>query len=407
MKLKDYLKSQLDKRNAELAKLRDALVNSNDVEERKSINETITNVDAEIRELEVQINNIDLPASEQRGLNLSTVGSNVTEGAEEDVYSSIAYRKAFMKAILTRSRVDFRADQTTMTTDSGVSTVIPTNLANYIMEKFEQLGVIYNLVTKTSYPVGQTIPTDSAKPVATWVGEGASSDSQKKTLGGVITFSHFKLRCEIRYTEEVNTMTLPMFEALFVKQVSEAMLRAIEGAIVDGNGTTAPQGILTAGAPSGQALEIASDAGLTYKLLCDVEATIPTQYEATTKWVMTKKTFMAFMAMTDANGQPIARVNYGIGGRPERTLLGREVVLYIPQTGSKLGNYADTVEADTIVAFLVDFGDYVLNTNYNLGIQNAIDWDNEDHKTKAVLACDGKLLTVDSLITLTKKKAGV
>ena len=405
MKLKDYLKSQLDKRNAELAKLRDALVNSNDVEERKSINETITKIDAEIRELEVQINNIDLPASEQRGLNLRTVGTNTPEGAEEDVYSSIAYRKAFMKAILSGKPVDFRADQTTMTTDSGVNTVIPTNLANYIMEKWEQLGVIYNLVVKTSYPVGQTIPTDGVKPVATWVNEGASSDSQKKTLGGVITFSHFKLRCEIRYTEEVNTMTLSMFEALFVRQVSEAMLRAIEGAIVDGTGTTMPQGILGLKDVAPTKIEVGASDKLTYKLLCDVEGAIPTQYEATEKWVMTKKTFMQFMAMTDTAGQPIARVNYGISGRPERTLLGRDVVIYEPQAASNLGTYADTVSADTIFAFLVDFGEYVLNTNYNLGIQNAIDWDNEDHKTKAVLACDGKLLRTDSLITLTKKNS--
>lgn len=405
MKLKEYLKNLLDKRNAELVKLRDALVNSNDVEERKSINETITKLDAEIRELETQINDLDLPQSEQRGLNLRTVGTNVTEGADEDVYSSIAYRKAFMKAILSGKPVDFRADESTATTDTNISTVIPTNLANYIMTKFEQLGVIYNLVVKTSFPVGQTIPTDGVKPVATWVNEGASSDSQKKTLGGVITFSHFKLRCEIRYTEETATMTLPMFETLFVNQVSDAMLRAIEGAIVDGNGSTQPKGILNETAPSGQAIEVGASAGLTYELLCDVEAAIPVQYEATERWVMTKKTFMEFMKMTDTNGQPIARVNYGIGGRPERTLLGREVVLYIPQTGSKLNSYADTVSADTIFAFLVDFGDYILNTNYNLGIQNAIDWDNEDHKTKAVLACDGKLIRTDSLITLTKKNS--
>ena len=407
--MKNYLMKLLDKRRGELATLREALVNSDNAEERKNINESITNLDAEIRELETQINNLDLPQSEQRNLDLRTVGTNASNDAEEDVYGSLAYRKAFMKAILTRSKVDFRADESTKTTDTGVSTVIPTNLANYILEKFEQLGVIYNLVTKTNYPVGQTIPTDSTKPVATWVGEGASSDSQKKTLGGVITFSHFKLRCEIRYTEEVNTMTLPMFEALFIKQVSEAMLRAIEGAIIDGNGTTQPQGIMALKdvIPAERKIEVASDAGLTYKLLCDVEATIPVQYEATTKWCMTKKTFMSFMAMTDSNGQPIARVNYGINGRPERTLLGRDVVLYIPQPASNLGTYADSVTADTIFAFLVDFGDYVLNTNYNLGIQNAIDWDNEDHKTKAVLACDGKLIVSDSLITLTKKKATV
>ena len=403
--MKNKLKKLLERKQNNLKTLRDALVNSDNKEERASINESIDNLEEEIRSLEQMIADCDLPISERSNVALRTVGSNTSNNdGEEDVYSSLAYRKAFMKAILTRSKVDFRADESTATTDANISTVIPTNLANYIMEKWEQLGVIYNLVTKTSYPVGQTIPTDGAKPVATWVAEGASSDSQKKTLGGVITFSHFKLRCEIRYTEEVNTMTLPMFEALFIKQVSEAMLRAIEFAIVDGNGTSQPKGILKETPNEGQALSVAATDKLTYKLLCDVEAAIPTQYEATTKWCMTKKTFMAFMAMTDSNGQPIARVNYGIGGRTERTLLGRDVVLYIPQTGSTLGNYADTVTADTVFAFLFDFGDYILNTNYNLGIQNAIDWDNEDHKTKAVLACDGKAILKDSLITLTKKK---
>lgn len=403
--MKDKLKKLLERKQNNLKTLRDALVNSDNKEERASINESINNLEEEIRSLEQMIADCDLPISERSNVALRAVGSNTANNdGEEDVYSSLAYRKAFMKAILTRSKVDFRADESTATTDTNINTVIPTNLANYIMEKWEQLGVIYNLVTKTSYPVGQTIPTDGAKPVATWVAEGASSDSQKKTLGGVITFSHFKLRCEIRYTEEVNTMTLPMFEALFIKQVSEAMLRAIEFAIVDGNGTSQPKGILKETPNEGQALSVAATDKLTYKLLCDVEAAIPTQYEATTKWCMTKKTFMAFMAMTDSNGQPIARVNYGIGGRTERTLLGRDVVLYIPQTGSTLGNYADTVTADTVFAFLFDFGDYILNTNYNLGIQNAIDWDNEDHKTKAVLACDGKAILKDSLITLTKKK---
>ena len=286
-----------------------------------------------------------------------------------------------------------------------MNTIIPTNLVNQIIEKFEQLGKLYNLVTRTSYAVGQVIPTDGVKPVATWVSEGASSDSQKKTLGGTITFSHFKLRCEIRYSEEVNTMTLSAFEALFVKQVSEAMLRAIESAIVDGDGSTKPKGILMETPNEGQAISVEASGKLTYKLLTEVEAAIPEQYEATTRWVMNKKTFMAFIGMVDSAGQPIARINYGIGGAVERTLLGREVVLYTPQTASKLGTYSDTVTADTIFAFLADLGDYVLNTNYNLGIQNAVDWDNEDHKTKAVLACDGKMIVKDSLITLTKKKA--
>lgn len=206
-------------------------------------------------------------------------------------------------------------------------------------------------------------------------------------------------------TEEVANMTLSAFEALFVKNVSIAMLRAIEGAIVDGDGYGMPTGILAETTVSGQALEVAADGELDYALLCDAEAAVPAEKEAGAKWCMTKKTFMKFVGMVDDNGQPIARVNYGIDGKPERMLLGRDVVLYVPQSGSSMGNYADTVTADTLFAFIFDFADYTLNNNYDLGIQHKIDWDNEDHRTKAVAAYDGKVIDKTSLVTITKLAA--
>lgn len=416
MTFKEKLEKLLKAKNEQRDKLNAQLIESESKEERAAIGETLKALGDEIKQVEDLLATVDDPAPAAGGddgqRKFKPVAAQRMQGGakdeDDDVYSSIAYRKAFQQYMLNgKMPEEYRAS--TKTTDSNVSTVIPENLVNRILEKFEQLGVIYNLVTKTSFPVGQTIPVDGVKPVATWVGEGEGSTPQGKTLGAAITFTHFKLRCEIRYTEEVATMTLPAFENLFVKQVSEAMLRSIEQAIVDGAGTACPQGILAVAAniPEERKLTVAAGASnkLTYKLLCDAEAAIPVQYEGTAKWCMTKKTFMSFVAMTDSNGQPIARINYGINGKPERTLLGRDVVIYVPQTGSTLKNYEDAPSADALFAFIVDFGDYVLNENYNLGIQHAIDWDNEDHKTKAVLACDGKLIVTDSLVTLTKKGA--
>lgn len=411
-KLLKLLKAKQEQRDA----LNAQLINSDDKEERAQIGETLKALASEIAEVKGLIADVDEPAAGGEGEGddgqrkqfkpVATYGQRgATNTSDEDVHSSIAYRKAFQQYLASgKMPAEYRAS--TKTDDTNISSVIPTNLVNKILEKFEQLGVIYNLVTKTSFPVGQTIPVDGVKPTATWVAEGAGSTPQGKTLGATITFTHFKLRCEIRYTEEVATMALSMFETLFIKQVSEAMLRAIESSIVEGNGTSQPKGILTETAPTGQALTVAAGASnkLTYKLLCDAEAAIPVQYEGTAKWCMTKKTFMQFVGMTDSAGQPIARVNYGVAGKPERTLLGRDVVIYVPQKGSKLGSYEDAATSDIIFAFICDFGDYVLNENYNLGIKHAQDWDNEDHKTKAVLACDGKLIVKDSLVTLTKTK---
>lgn len=407
--MKEQLLKMLATKEEQRSKLQASLIDSETKEERSAINDTLVNLDNEMAELRAMIENCDKPKEERKdlGKEMFLGGKEFRNNEDVDMLESVEYRKAF-KSFIGNGTIDAKYRASTKTSDTGISVVIPTNLANYIQEKWEQLGVIYNLVTKTNYPVGQTIPVDGAKPTATWVVEGAGSTPQSKTLGTSIVFTHHKLRCEIRWTQEVDTMSLAMFENLFIKQVSEAMLRAIESAIVDGDGSGKPTGILNyaASISADRKISLADGATnkITYKTLCDMEAAVPTQYEATAKWCMTKKTFMQFVGMVDSQGQPIARVNYGLGGKPERTLLGRDVVLYVPQDGSKLGSYADSVTADTIIAFIADFGDYVLNTNYNLGIQHATDWDNEDHKTKAVLACDGKFLLSDSLVTLTKAK---
>lgn len=423
--MKDFLMKLINAKREEFKKLQERSDASNDLAEVRSIGATLKGLSKEIAEAEEQLRKIEDAEKEteenakktDEGRKMFLAGSmeSRTTVADEGT-SSLEYRKAFKKYIET-GKMEARADVTGKTTDTNVSTVIPENLITSILEQYEQLSVIYNLVTKTSYPVGQQIPVDGVKPTATWVGrntstpsnstsgEGASSDSQNKTLGASITFTHFKLRCEVRFTEEVMRMTLPAFEALFIKQVGEAMVRALEFAIVEGDGYGMPTGILNNTPATGQAITIAEDTNgtkLTYAKLVECEAALPTQYESGAKWFMTKKTFMAFIGMVDSNGQPIARVNYGIGGKPERTLLGRDVVLYVPQTGSKLKDFnSGNITEDTLVAFMFDPKDYVLNTNYDLGIQHAVDWDNEDHKTKAVMACDGKVIDKGSLVTLT------
>lgn len=298
---------------------------------------------------------------------------------------------------------EMRADATTKTT--AVTAAIPENLLNRIIEKIDAIGMILPLVTHTSYPVGQTIPTDSAKPTASWVSEGATSDAQAKGTLGSIVFGAFKLRCEIRMTQEVTVQTISSFETLFIKQVSEAMVKAIESKIVSADaGSASPTGILYRASGTDATITIAkgTTGKITYKTLCEAEAALPQQYEGGAKWFMSKKTFMQFVGMVDSNGQPIARVNYGIGGKPERMLLGREVVL----TGEYLADYTEaTATADVCFAFLFNPSDYVFNTSYDLGIQRKQDWDTEDHCVKAVMSVDGKVIDRNSLVKLVKAYA--
>jgi HK97 family phage major capsid protein len=372
---------------------------STDVAELRSLQGEVEAIDEEIRSLEALIAEINEESTNERTAAVNSeipgiVKSSSTE-VRTDETNDMEYRKAFQQFVANGTAIpaELRANATTKTTDIG--SAIPTVLVDRIVEKMESTGMILALVTKTSFASGVNIPTSAVKPVATWVGEGVGSDRQKKTTA-VITFTQFKLRCEIAMSMESGTMAISAFENAFVKNVVEAMVKAIELSIIDGAGTASPKGILKETPNDGQALDVTAPS---YAELVKAEAAIPQAYENNAVWVMTKKTFMSFVGMVDDVKQPIARTNYGIGGNPERTLLGRTVIL----CGDYLDSYSSTLAVGKVFAFIFNFSDYVLNTIYDMGIQKKQDWDTEDLLTKAVMAVDGKVVDKNSLVILKKK----
>lgn len=379
----------------------EALINEGKLEEANKKMEAVTELDKNFEaaaKAEANLRALSTPP-----LPLSGVGDGASFGRgddenEEDMYDSVEYRKAFMNYVLKGTAIPekFRnVSATTKTTDVG--SVISPTIVNRIVEKMESMGMILPLVTKTSYAAGATVPTSSVKPEATWVAEGGTSDKQKKATGQ-IDIKGYKLRCAISMTLETSVMSLQIFETVFVNSVSEAMVKAQEKAFIFGTGSGQPKGVLTETAESGCNIDIAANSDPTYQTLVEAEAALPLAYENGAVWNMTKKTFMKFVGMVDTNKQPIARVNYGIDGKPERTLLGRRVVLndYMTSLGA-------TINKDTVVAFLFDWSDYMFNTNYNMVVKSYEDNDTEDQITKAVMICDGKVIDKNSLVTVTKK----
>lgn len=415
---KKQLLALIAKKNTAKEALRAKIEGCEDVKELRSMQTEWNSLNDEIRELQAMadampdeqapaaappvaaIDEVDLRTKVVTGQIPSVV---VTNARAQEVRTAdtddMEYRKAFMSHVLRGTPIpnELRADAHTLTTD--VSSAIPTVLVNRIVERLESIGMILPLINRTSYAAGVQIPTSTVKPTATWVAEGASSDKQKKTTG-FISFSHFKLRCEISLSMEVGTMAISAFETTFVRQVSEAMVKQIESTILsNANGATSPRGIFAETPPTGQALTAAT---LTYDLLVTAEGALPQAYEGNAVWCMTKKTFMAFMGMVDQGGQPIARINYGIAGKPERYLMGRQVVL----CGDYMPSFSAALAAGTIFACLFNFNDYTLNTIYDMGVQRKQDWDTEGLLTKAVMSVDGKVVDNNSLVTIARA-AGV
>ncbi len=380
----------------------EALINEGKLAEGQAKMQEITDLDNKFENESKALANLNALKDNAKISNSAPVNKDnkIGEVDVEDFSNTTEYRKAFMNYATKGISIpgEFKnANANTKTTDVGA--VIPQTVLSKIIEKMESTGMILPLVTRTSYKGGVSIPTSSVKPVATWVAEGVGSDKQKKTTGS-ITFQYYKLRCAISNSLEVETMALDVFETTFINNVVEAMTKALEQAIITGTGTGQPKGILKEAVAAGQNIDITKAGKLEYKTLISAEAALPLAYESGAVWFMTKKTFMEFVGMVDLQGQPIARVNYGINGQADRTLLGRRVVL-----NDYMTSYDGTGATEHIFAFLFNPSDYVLNSNLNMTIKRYEDNETDDMVTKALMLVDGKVVDVNSLVTLTKKAA--
>jgi len=160
-----------------------------------------------------------------------------------DKYAAPEYRSVFMDYVqrgIKSETIEFRADATTGTGDIGA--VIPTTILDSIIEKMKDYGTIWSKINKTSIQGGVEQPTSALKPVATWTTPGTVSDKQKKTTGS-ITFSYHKLQCRVAVELIANTVALPIFEATIADNIYEAMIVALEQAIISGTGNGQPLGI--------------------------------------------------------------------------------------------------------------------------------------------------------------------
>lgn len=306
------------------------------------------------------------------------------------VYETPEYRDAFLQYVKDGTPIPAELRSDAVTTTGDVGALIPATTLNKVVEKLTTYGNIIPLVTRTAYKTGVAIPTSDVKPKAVWVAEGAGSEKQKKALGEIV-FAHYKLRCAVAVTLETEYMTMSAFEAALVDNMAEAMAVALEEAIIKGTGSGQPTGIIS-DTSKGTLLNVSR---IDYKALTQAEAALPQAYEAGSVWIMTKKTFMEFIGMTDTNGQPIARITAGIDGKPARFLLGRTVELcdYLP-------DYASTLKKTDVFAFIYRMKDYDLNTNFSVSMRVYEDHDTDDVIRKSIIVCDGKPVDYNSLVML-------
>ena len=402
MNMKEYLA----KRSA-LADEAQKLINEGKIEDANAKMKEIEKLDADFADAAKAEANLKALSNSAHSVSPVGTQNEKTNGTVEgwnskaEMYNSTEYRTAFMNYVLAGTAIPekFR-NSAAQTTTSEVGGVIPSTLIQQIVGKLENVGKFWEMITKTNFKGGVSIPVSNINLTAEWVSERSQSDTQEAPVGS-ITFTYHKLTCRVANSFEVDTVTLDIFEAYFVQKVSEAMIKKLEQGIFTGTGSGQMKGFLTETPVAGQKVEITEGSHITYANLVAAEGALPEAYENGAVWVMPKKTYFSeVVGLVDNNGQPIARTSLGIDGKPEYQILGRKV-----EFSPYMAAYPTTVTADTVVAAIYNFSSYVANTNYSMTVKKYVDEETDDRITKALMLVDGMAVDINSYVPVIVKNS--
>lgn len=419
--MKKKLQALLAKKEERKKELGKTGSSTESVEELRSINAEIEILNAEIVELRSMVDElpdeID-PEEEQRNQNpeqrntpqgqpniLGAYGlgggqQNQNEQRSADPHDTAEYRTAFMDYVTKGTKSDnleFRADATTGTGDVGA--VIPTTILNKIVEKLKDYGRIWSRVTKTSMQGGVEIPIANAKPTATWVAAGTMSDKQKKSVTGNITFAYHKLQCRVAVELVAGTVAMPIFEDTITDNIYEAMIIALEEAIINGTGSGQPLGITKdTNIPEEQIVEVSAEKFGKYNTWTELYGKIPRKYRNGAVLIAADADWNKYMlGMVDANGQPVARVNYGLDGTQSERLIGKEVIAVEDYITS-----VDDAAVGDVVGILVKLSEYMFNSNMQLFYKRYFNEETDEWVSKSTLIGDGKLADRNGVVLIKK-----
>lgn len=397
---------------------------STDAAEVRSINEQLEEVNAEIEEVEEEIKAIEneersaeqkaerreLPPASAQKVNGNVVGSFVQEQRDDvDMYSTMEYRKAFMKYAQTGEMIPAnlaQRDGSPANTDTLGATIPTTVMNEFINEVRKRYGNLYNKTRKLSVTGAIKFPIAKLQASFKWVTEDTVSPRQNG--GEIKDFVEFSYNmAEIRVSQSLlsSIVTIDLFEREIVRIMTIAYLQAMDEGIVRGTG-------------NGQMLGIINDARVTNVVEFTAKeindwtawrkkffAKLPLGYRAG-EFIFPMETVDAYLeTMADANNNPIFRqatgleVNDGDALNPNGRFFGREISLVEPDI---LPDF-DTASDGDVIGIYWQPEEYAINTNMAFGMRRWFDEERNEWVNKMLTIVDGKVLNPKGIVLIKKK----
>lgn len=426
-------KDVLKKRHARMLEKRDALKNkaiaSNDVNEVRSINEQIEELNADITDVAEEIAAIEeeeraaavqgetreMPPKNAQLVNGNIKGTFHTNSGEQrdnsDPLSSMEYRQAFMAYVQNGTPIpaEYRAGDAISTNETGAA--IPFTVMNEVINTVrKRYGNLYNKVTKLSVKGGVEFPIGALQATFKWINESTVSPRQKTDKLAKVIFSYHTAEIRIAQSFVASIVTLGAFEAKLAEVIAIAYLQAMDEAIVKGTGNGMPLGILhdPRVAATGNVVEMtAADFNDWTAWRKKFFAKLPLGYRAG-EFIFPLSTVETYLeTMADANNNPVFRqatgleVNDGDARNPNGRFFGREISLVEPDI---LPDF-DTASANDVIGIFWQPEEYAINENFGFAMRRYFDEETNEWVDKALVVVDGKVLNPQGYWLIKKKSS--
>ena len=153
------------------------------------------------------------------------------------------YRRNFIQAFRTNFRLAQNYLHESTLPDGGY--LLPESFSDQLVTKLAEDNIMRKIGKVITTASEHQINLVASEPAANWVQEGEEIQLGDAQFGRV-TLSAFKLCCGAKVSNELLSDSYYDLEASLIELFARSIATAEEQAFISGNGTTEPQGILTA-----------------------------------------------------------------------------------------------------------------------------------------------------------------
>lgn len=310
----------------------------------------------------------------------NTIQTSIVEERKDEntmpnyTVDSAEYRSAFLKKLMGK---ELNEQERTV----NLSGALPTSTANKVISIVEKSPLL-SKVSISSIAGNLNLPVETAADEASW---GASGAASNETVG-VVNLYAYQLIKTIEVPGTVKAGAIDAFEDYIVRRLGEKIRKALEAAVINGNGTGKATGInVTVTTLTGTFTKAAFAKADLFKIM----GALSGEYQDNACFVMPSKVFYGEVVAVAG----IDNFNTLAAGPNGVKLMGKDVVL----TENAVISNADYIFYGDPSKYFINFSEDI-----NVSKDESVGFATNSIMYRGVCVCDGKLADANAFVKFTR-----